>query len=133
MNFFNVILWAILAIFDQSETTIAEQFFLNFYYCFLFLIWCFLKTCINRVANCVTQIFTPLRSKFYNNKKFRCHFDCWFFSMNFTFTYPRGALCRWTFLIHTNVQVVATIQNKQCTHGTHCAQCTKCIECTGTL
>ena len=57
----------------------------------------------------------------------------WFFAMNFSFTYPRGVLCRWKFLIHTNVQVVATIQNYQWTHGTHCGQCTKYKECTGTM
>ena len=51
--------------FDRSETTIAKQFFLDFNYCFLFLVWYCLKTCVNRVANCVTQKFTPLRSEFW--------------------------------------------------------------------
>ena len=59
--------------FDQSETTIVDQFFLNFNYCFLFLVWYCLKTCVNRVANYVTQKFTPLRSEFYKL----------FFSMSF--------------------------------------------------
>ena len=51
-------------LFDRSETRIAKQFFLNLNYCFLFLVWYCLKTCVNRVANCVTQKFTPLRSEF---------------------------------------------------------------------
>ena len=58
---------------DQSETTIAKQFFLNFNYCFLFLVWYCLETCVNCVPNCVTQKFTPLRSQFYKL----------FFSMSF--------------------------------------------------
>ena len=51
--------------FDQSETTNAKQFFLNINYCFLLLVLYCLETCVNRVANCVTQKFTPLRSEFY--------------------------------------------------------------------
>ena len=61
------------AIFDQYETTIAKQFFLNFNYCFLFLVQYCLVTCVNCVANCVSQKFTPLRSEFYKL----------FFSMSF--------------------------------------------------
>ena len=41
------------------------QLFLNFNYRFLFLVWYCLETCVNHVANCITQKFTPLRSKFY--------------------------------------------------------------------
>ena len=49
-----------LAIFDQSETTILKQFFLNLYYCFLFLVRYCLDTCVNCVANCITQKIYPL-------------------------------------------------------------------------
>ena len=44
--------------------TIAEQFFLNLNFCFLFLVQYFLETCVNCVANCGTQQFTPMRSEF---------------------------------------------------------------------
>ena len=60
--------------FYRSETAIKKQFFLNFIYCFLFLVWYFIKTCVNCVLNCVTQKFTPLRSEFYKLILFRCHF-----------------------------------------------------------
>ena len=58
---------------DQSETTIAKQFFLHFNYFFLYLVWYCLTTCVNRVANCVTQKFSSLRSKFHKSF-FWCHF-----------------------------------------------------------
>ena len=63
--FVKVILWTKLTIFDQSETPIAKQFFLNLNYGSLFLVWYCLVTCVNCVANCVTQKFTPLGSKIY--------------------------------------------------------------------
>ena len=64
-TFFKVILWANLAVFDQSETSIAKQFFSpNSNYGFLFLVWYCLKICVNRVANCVMQKCSPLKSKF---------------------------------------------------------------------
>ena len=66
--FFKVILYANLAIFYQSVTTIAKQFFLNFNYSFIFLMWYCLKTNVNRITNCVTQKFTPMSSKLYKKK-----------------------------------------------------------------
>ena len=51
-----------------------NSFFLNFIYCFLILARYGLETCVNCFANCVAQKFYPLKSKFYNNKKCRCHF-----------------------------------------------------------
>ena len=63
--FFKVILLTKYAIFYQSETIIAKQFFLNFIHCFLFLVRYCLETCVNCVANCVTQKLTSLRSEFY--------------------------------------------------------------------
>ena len=71
-SFFKVVLWA-KVLFYQSETTNVKQFFQNFNFCFLFLVQYCLETCVNRIANCVTQKFTPLRSKFYKL----------FFSMSF--------------------------------------------------
>ena len=72
--FFKLILLAKLAIFDQSEIKISKQFFfLNFNCCFLFLVQYCLKTCVNCVANCVTQKFTPMKSDFHKL----------FFSMSF--------------------------------------------------
>ena len=41
---------------------IAKQFFLNLNICFLFKVLFCLETCVNCVANCVRQMFTPLRS-----------------------------------------------------------------------
>ena len=52
--------------FYQSQTTIAEEFFLNFNYCFLFLVLNCLKTCVNCVAYCITEKFIPFMSKFTN-------------------------------------------------------------------
>ena len=56
-----------------SETVIAKPFPLNFYCCFLFLVCYCVETCVNRVANCVTQKFTPLGSKF-TSYLFQFHF-----------------------------------------------------------
>ena len=42
--------------FHKSETIVAKQI--------LFLVWYCLETCVNRVANCVTQKFIHLRPKF---------------------------------------------------------------------
>ena len=46
--------------FQKSEIKIAEQFFLNRIFCFLFLVQFFLEIYANCVANCVTQKITPL-------------------------------------------------------------------------
>ena len=59
--------------FYQSETTIAKQFLLNVHHCFLFIVLYCLETCVNCVANCVTQKFTPLRYEFCKSF-FQCHF-----------------------------------------------------------
>ena len=61
--------WPIKLLFHKSETTIAKQFFLNLNFCFLFLVRYCLETCVNRVANCVTQKFTTLRSEFLETQK----------------------------------------------------------------
>ena len=59
--------------FTNLRLQLENSFFLNFNYCFLFLVLYCLETCVNCVANCVTQKFTPLRSEFYKL----------FFSMSF--------------------------------------------------
>ena len=46
-----------------------NSFSLNLNFCFLFLVLYCLETCVNCVGKCVTHKFTPLRCKFYNNKK----------------------------------------------------------------
>ena len=73
--FFNFILWANLAsfFFTNLRLQLQNSFFLNFNYCFLFLVWYCLTTCVNRVANCVMQKFTPWGPNF-TKKYFRCHF-----------------------------------------------------------
>ena len=68
--FFFSPLWTVMDKVSHFLTNLRLQlqnsfFLLNFTYCFLFLVWYCLETCVNRVANCVTQKFTPFRSEFY--------------------------------------------------------------------
>ena len=49
----------------KSEITIAKQFFLPLTFCFLLLVLYCLKTYVNRLANCATEKFITLRSKYY--------------------------------------------------------------------
>ena len=73
-SFFKVILWRDLAVFSQISDYNCKTVFPKLYlFFFLFLGQYYLETCVNRVANCVTQKFTHLRFKFYK----------YFFSMSF--------------------------------------------------
>ena len=69
-NLFHVL---IEPVYQNSETTVTKQFFLNYFISFLCKSQKCLETCVNAVWNCITALFTALEVQFSKNVFFQKH------------------------------------------------------------